>query len=81
MNEQGNMFYDPKGIGSAFTKYYQRLFTSSSPTNIMTCLSALTKKVTQFVKEAIFQMAMGLAFIRLIGLLLVMRYVMQCCLF
>lgn len=46
MDVHSNLFIDPKEIGGAFTDYYKRLFTSSSPSNIDLCITGLTEQIT-----------------------------------
>lgn len=46
MDDQGYVFTNSKGIGKAFIEYYQWLFTTSSPSNIETCITTLIEKIT-----------------------------------
>lgn len=46
VDEHGVIHTNTIEIGSAFTKFYQSLFTSSHPSHIDACLNALTPKVS-----------------------------------
>ena len=54
-DEEGNNFTAPNEVEEAFVKYFQKIFTSSGPVGVETCLYNLTGRVTQEMNFKLLQ--------------------------